>query len=264
MATERPIGHAESHAALPVVRAIGLADVWDALARGWDDFGATRLHVVFLCLIYPVVGLVLGRLATGYDALPLFFPLCSGFALVGPFAAIGVYELSRRREQGLDVAWRHAFDVLRSPAIGSIMLLGVLLGAIFLLWLETAMGIYELLFGQAVPATVAEFARQILTTSAGWTLIVVGNFVGFVFAVVVLTLSVVSFPLLVDCEVGLSVAVWTSVRAVLMNPHIMAIWGLIVAGLLVIGSLPFFIGLAVVMPLLGHATWHLYRKVVAH
>jgi uncharacterized membrane protein len=143
-------------------------------------------------------------------------------------------------------------------------MLGVILGAIFLLWLEIAMGIYEVLFGAAVPTTVAEFARQILTTSAGWTLIVAGNFVGFVFAIVVLTLSVVSFPLLLDRDVGLSAPVRTSVRAVLMNPHTMAIWGLIVAGLLVIGSLPFFVGLAVVIPLLGHATWHLYRKVVAH
>jgi uncharacterized membrane protein len=264
MATEDTFGDTASKQALPVVRAISVADLKDALARGWEDFAATRLHVVVLCLIYPVIGLVLGRLATGYDALPLFFPLCSGFALVGPFAAIGVYELSRRRERGLDVAWRHAFDVLRSPSIGSIILLGVMLGAIFLLWLETAMVLYRLLFGSAVPATVAEFVHQIFTTSAGWTLIVVGNFVGFVFAVVVLTLSVVSFPLLIDRDVGVSVAVWTSVRAVLMNPHTMAIWGLIVAGLLVIGSLPFFIGLAVVMPLLGHATWHLYRKVVVH
>lgn len=260
--SDRMTAGAATREVLPAIRRIDARDIWDALARGWDDFGASRFHVVFLCLIYPIIGLVLGKLASGDATIPLFFPLCSGFALVGPFAAIGVYELSRRRERGLDVAWLHAFDVLRSPSIGSILLLGAMLGVIFVLWLEAAMSLYELIFGRVVPATIGAFAVQVLTTSQGWTLIVVGNLVGFVFAVLTLTLSVVSFPLLLDRDVGLAVAVQTSARAVLANPRTMALWGIIVAAALVVGTLPFFIGLAVVIPLLGHATWHLYRKVV--
>jgi len=118
-------------------------------------------------------------------------------------------------------------------------------------------------FGDAPTASVPDFLRQVFMTPAGWTLIVVGNGVGFLFAVAVLAISIVSFPLLLDRDVGVLVAIRTSVRAVRRNPLIIAAWGLIVAALLVAGSLPFFVGLAVVMPVLGHATWHLYRKAVA-
>lgn len=249
-------------ASAPDVRRIDVADLRDALLEGFDDFWAKPSHILFLGIIYPIVALFLSRLTFGYEVLPLLFPLVAGFALIGPVAALGLYELSRRRERGLDVAWRHAFDVLRSPSIGAILTLGLILAAIFLAWLGTAMAIYDATLG-AYPASLTDFARQLFTTSEGWTLIVVGNGVGFLFAVVVLMISVVSFPMLIDREVGVWTAVQTSVRAVIANPVAMALWGLIVAVSLVIGSLPFFVGLAVVMPVLGHATWHLYRRVVA-
>ena len=108
------------------------------------------------------------------------------------------------------------------------------------------------------------FIHDVLTTSHGWALIIAGNVIGFIFAAVVLSISVVSFPLLLDRDVGAAVAVQTSIRAVLANPLTMALWGLIVALALVIGSIPLFVGLAIVMPVLGHATWHLYRRVVEH
>jgi uncharacterized membrane protein len=251
------------HSPAPAVRRIAAADLREVLAKGLDDFGAYRTDVVFLCVIYPVVGLVLGRLAFGYGMLPLLFPLASGFALVGPFAGVGLYELSRQREQGVEVTWANAFGVLRAPSLGAIVVLGLLLLAIFLAWMATAEMLYLVTLGPKPPASIAAFAHDLFTTSAGWTLIVVGMGVGFLFAVVVLAISVVSFPLLLDREAGLDTAVWTSIRAVAANPVPMALWGLIVAGGLVLGSLPFFVGLIVVMPVLGHATWHLYRKVVA-
>jgi uncharacterized membrane protein len=262
MALSRVLAGGTASPAHPTVRTVTIADLKDAIAKGIDDFQAMPTHAVFLSLIYPIVGLLLGRLAFGYDVLPLLFPIMAGFALVGPFAAIGLYEMSRRREQGLDVSWRHAFDVVRSPSFGAIAALGLLLMAIFLVWVAVAQAIYVANFGYAAAASVPDFFRQILTTRAGWMLIIVGNGVGFLFAVVVLTMSVVSFPLLLDRNVGAAVAILTSVRAVLANPIAMAVWGLIVACLLAIGSLPFFFGLAVVMPVLGHATWHLYRKTV--
>jgi uncharacterized membrane protein len=247
---------------LPQVRRVGFADLNEALAKGLDDFSAMPSHAIFLSLIYPIVGLAVGRLVFGYDLLPLLFPLAAGFALVGPFAAVGLYELSRRREQGLEVGWRQVFDLVHSPSFRAIAALGVLLMAVFVIWVAVAQAIYVANFGYAPAASIPDFLQQIFTTQAGWQLILVGNAVGFLFAVAVLTISVVSFPLLLDRPVGAPVAVLTSVRAVLRNPLTMAVWGLIVAIALLLGSLPFFAGLAVVMPVLGHATWHLYRKVV--
>ncbi|MGH6896638.1 MAG: DUF2189 domain-containing protein [Geminicoccaceae bacterium] len=249
-------------APLPAVRRIELADLKDVLARGLSDLGAYRTDVLFLCIIYPVAGLVLAWLAFGYDMLPLVFPLASGFALIGPVAAVGLYEISRRREHGDDITWADAFGVVRAPAFGAIVVLGLLLLAIFLLWLAAAYAIYVVTLGPEPPAGIGAFVRDVFTTPAGWALIVVGVGVGFLFALLVLTISVVSFPLLLDRDVGLYAAVATSVRAVLANPGPMAAWGLIVAGGLVIGSIPALLGLVIVMPVLGHATWHLYRKVV--
>jgi uncharacterized membrane protein len=247
--------------ALPVVRKIGMADLKDALAKGIEDFWAIPTHVIFLSIIYPVVALVLAQLTLN-DLLQLFFPLAAGFALIGPVAALGLYELSRRRELGLDLSWTHAFGVRHSASIGGILALGVLLTVIFLVWVAVSQAIYIANFGYAPAGSIPNFLRQVFTTPAGWTLIVVGNGVGFLFAVLVLMISVVSFPLLLDRDVGAAVAILTSVRVVLRNPVTMAMWGLVIAGLLLIGSLPLFIGLVVVMPVLGHSTWHLYRKVV--
>jgi uncharacterized membrane protein len=248
--------------ALPVVRKIALSDLKDALVAGIDDFRAFPTHVMFLSIIYPVIGLVLAGFTLSFDVLPLMFPLAAGFTLVGPFAAIGLYEMSRRRELGLDVTWRDAFGARRSPSTDGIIALGVLLLAVFVLWVAVAQAIYIADFGYAPADRIPDFVNRVLTTPAGWSLIIVGNGVGFLFAAAVLTISVVSFPLLLDRDVGAVVAVLTSVRAVLKNPVTIAVWGLIVASLLLIGSLPLFVGLAVVMPVLGHSTWHLYRKLV--
>ncbi len=248
--------------AQPVIHKIGVADLKDAMVKGLADFKAMPTHLVFLCLIYPILTLLFARAYAGYDVLPLIFPLLAGYTLVGPLVAIGMYELSRRRELGLDISRMHAFEVVRSPSIGSIAVLGIILMAIYFAWLGAAQAIYEITFDSAVPASLMEFNRQVYTTGAGWTLIIVGSGVGFLFAVVVFTLSVVSFPMLLDRDVGLMTAVQTSVRAVVANPIIMGMWGVTVAATLAIGSLPLFVGLAVALPVLGHATWHLYRKVV--
>ena len=245
-----------------VIRKISLSDLSVALRLGWEDFQAMPSHAIVLCVIYPVLGLVLFRMVLGHSVLPLLFPLAAGFTLIGPFAALGLYELSRRRERGEEAAAWHAMQVLRAPSFGAILELGTLLFVLFGIWIATADAIYIATFGHAPAASIPDFAARVLTTPEGWLLIIVGCGVGFLFAVVALCVSVVAFPLMLDRHTTAIDAIRTSLRAVMKNPITMAAWGLIVAVLLVIGSLPFFVGLAVVLPVLGHATWHLYRKVV--
>jgi uncharacterized membrane protein len=254
---ERHIGQA-----IPQVRRIEVADLWAALRTGWADLAATRDDILFVGLIYPVAGLFLAALASGNDLMPMVFPLASGFAILGPVAAVGLYEMSRKREQGDHVTWGDALGVLRSPALMSILGLGVLLLALFGLWLAAAYQINLATLGAAAPPTFLAFTHNVFWTQAGWTLIAAGIGVGFLFAMAAFVIGVVSFPLLLDRDVGMWMALRTSVRAVAANPGVMALWGLIVAGALVLGSLPALVGLIIVMPLLGHATWHLYRKLV--
>jgi uncharacterized membrane protein len=244
------------------IRRITVADLLDALRKGTQDFYTMPTHAMFLCAIYPVVGLIAARLAFGYSVLPLLYPLATGFALVGPLAGLGLYELSRRREAGLEVSATHALDVVKSSSIGSIIALGLLLMSVFVLWVAVANALYVAEFGYAPPTSIAQFAHDVLTTPAGWRLIVLGNGIGFVFAAVTFTMSAVSFPLLLDRDVGAAVALSTSIRAVAKNPRTMAVWGVIIAALLLVGSLPFFLGLTVVLPILGHATWYIYRRLV--
>lgn len=247
--------------AQPTIRNITTTDLLDALSKGLQDFSAMPSHALFLCIIYPIIGVLLFAMTFGLDLMPLLYPLATGFALAGPFAAVGLYEMSRRREAGLPVSFGHLY-LSHTRSRWSIALLGVVLMAIFLAWLGIARQIYIANFGYAPPESIRQFIQDVLFTPAGWNLIVIGNVVGFVLAVIVLAISVVSFPMLIDRDVGVGTAVLTSVRAVLANPINMALWGLIVAALLFVGSLPLFLGLVIVLPVLGHATWHLYRKVV--
>ncbi|MCR0981657.1 DUF2189 domain-containing protein [Roseomonas populi] len=246
----------------PAIQRIDITDLGDSLVQGWRDFLEVPTQLFFLCLIYPVMGLTLGFAASGNNLLPILWPLAAGFALVGPVAALGLYEMSRRREQGQPVSWRDGLRAYGSASIGSILGVGVVLLALFVAWIACALWIWRTTIGPAEVGSFTELWRA-LQTPEGTRLILVGNLVGFCFAVVALAISVVSFPLLLERDIGAGGAIRTSLRAVMANPVPMAAWGAIVAGLLFLGSLPLFVGLAVVMPVLGHATWHLYRKVVA-
>jgi uncharacterized membrane protein len=246
----------------PRVRTIGIEDLFDALHMGWHDFWEKPSHLAFLGLIYPLVGAAIGLWTSGSNAWPLLFPLVSGFALIGPLAALPIYEMSRRQERGLDTHWRSAFSVLRSPAMPSIIAVGILLLALFTVWLMVAQALHENLFGPGSPANLAVFLDQVFNTAPGQSLMVWGNLIGLGFAIVTLACGLISIPLLLDRDGGAAIAIQTSIRATLKNPLVIAVWGLIVAALLILGSLPFLVGLAIVVPVLGHATWHLYRKLV--
>jgi uncharacterized membrane protein len=257
------VGHGDvPESGLPRVRTITVHDLRDVLKAGVEDFGACRSDVAFLCVFYPIIGLLLAWIAFDRNLLPLLFPVISGFALIGPVAAVGLYEMSRRRELGEEPGWAHAFGVVGHPAFGAILALGLLLGGIFVVWMLTAHGIYYATLGPESPASIGAFLRDTFTTGAGWAMIIIGCAVGFLFAALVLSTSVVSFPMLLDRDVGLPVAVITSMRVAAANPVPIAVWGVIVAGGLILGSIPLFLGMIVVLPILGHSTWHLYRRTV--
>ncbi|QRG09707.1 DUF2189 domain-containing protein [Xanthobacter dioxanivorans] len=244
------------------VRHIGPEDLVAALRAGVADFRAHPSQLFFLMLIYPLVGLFLARLAFNHDVLPLLYPLVAGFAFLGPIAAVGLYEVSRRREAGLPHGLRYALEVRHAPTFGAIAMIGFVLMVIFLVWLVAAMGVYRWTYGAYVPHTLASFLSDVTSTRHGLKLVIAGNAVGLLFGLLAMAVSVVSLPLLVDRPVTLACALRTSFRAVAVNFWTMLLWGMIVAAALAAGSLPFFIGLAVVLPILGHATWHLYRRLV--
>lgn len=244
------------------IRAVAFPDLKSALRKGYDDFVAMRTDVMWMVLLYPVIGLALALFAANGTLLPMVFPLMAGFAILGPVAGVGLYEMSRRREAGLPAGWRDALGVVFSPAAAPILVLGGYLFALFTLWLVAAFYIHSATLGPASHDSAAAFLTAVFTTGSGWTMILLGCAVGFVFALLALAVSLVSFPMLVDRHVGLPRAVMTSLRVARHNPVAALAWGLIVAVGLALGFATLFVGLIFVLPVLGHATWHLYRTAV--
>ena len=246
------------------VRRIGTDDLRWALSKGWADFNEKRGDLLFIALLYPLIGLMTAVFAWNDQLLPLIFPLVAGLSILGPAVASGFYELARRREEGREASWRHFFDPLLGRGGPTIVWLTIGLAGLFVAWLTAAYLIYLATMGPDYPAGIGQFVERVFTTPSGWMLIVLGNLTGAVFATIVLAVSVVSFPLAVDLDsVDATTAIDTSLRAFGANTATMLGWGARVAGLLVLGSLPAFIGLAVVLPVLGYATWHLYTRLVA-
>ena len=248
------------------VRNITSEDLRISLRQGLDDFLEMRGDLIFVGLLYPLIG-ILAAVFTTQGALPFFLPIVAGVGLLGPVAAVGFYELARRREAGLVSNWSHFLDVRKRPAIDDMGIVAGLLLAIFALWLLAAGALYVAFFGWeafgwTAHNTIGGFLRDVFTTPPGWGLIVTGLVVGAIFGWIVLAISVASLPMLVDCNVSASQAVSASWRAAHANKPQMIHWGLTVVGLLVLGSIPLFIGLAFVLPWLGYSTWHLYTRLI--
>jgi uncharacterized membrane protein len=256
-----PTPAAPSSRKIPVRRITG-ADLNASLADGWRDFMEMRGDIIFLMILYPLIGIIAAVAFTGGPLLPLFLPIAAGVGLLGPVAAVGFYEMARRREMGLHSNWAHFLDVRKRPSFDEIAGVSGLLLAIFGLWLLAAGALYVALFGWIEPASAGAFVREVFTTGSGWAMILIGGAIGIAFAAAVLVVSVVSMPMLVDCNIPSAKAVSTSIRASRENPGAMLRWGIIVAALLIAGSIPLFIGLAVVLPWLGYSTWHLYTRMV--
>jgi uncharacterized membrane protein len=244
------------------VRKVSNDDLRLSLKQGLEDFGAMRGDLFFLGLLYPLIGIAAAVMTTSAPLIPFLFPIVAGVGLLGPVAAVGFYELARRREDGLESGWRHFLDVRKRPAVDDMGIVAGLLLGVFVLWLITAGLLYVALFGWATPTSIIGFFADVFTTPRGWALILIGAVVGAIFGWIVLALSVASLPMLVDCDLSASEAVSASWRAAHANKPERIRWGLIVVGLLVIGSIPLFLGLAIVLPWLGYSTWHLYTRLI--
>lgn len=236
----------------------------DALRRGWADFMARPTTAIFLIVVYPFIGLLLYRFASDQSLLPLLFPIASGFALVGPLTAAGLYSISRSRERNdrSELDGVTAYNVLGRDRLIPLLKVGLVLLVLYAIWIGAARMIYLATFGDVRHESVGALLEAVLTTAAGWALIIVGFGVGFLFALAALAIGALSLPAIVDRGVSASEAMTLSVRAFVANPRTMLLWGLVVATAIFVGSLPLFLGLMIVLPVFGHATWHFYRQFV--
>jgi uncharacterized membrane protein len=245
----------------PVVRSIVFGDVAEALILGLRDFQAAPLYGMGLGAIYCLAGIaiVLSVMTLGMSYLA--YPLAAGFALIGPFVAVGFYEISRKREAGEIASLADIRKAMTSR--GEIGWMAFVTLFVFIMWMYQARFLMALFFGlNASFVSLTQFIAVVLTTNEGLLFLLVGNIIGAFLAIVLFSLTVVSFPLLLDRDVDCVTAMVTSVRAVVRSPGPLLFWAAVIVVLLIVSALPFFVGFVVVLPVLGHATWHLYRRII--
>lgn len=245
----------------PVVRRIRPADVAESVAAGLRDFQAAPQFGLFFGGLYAIGGMVIVRAAASWGLLYLAYPLAAGFALIGPFVAVGLYEVSRLREQGRPITWAGVLTAVFAQGRRELGWMSLVCVFIFMMWMYQVRLLLALFFGFE-SFTANTFLTTLLTTPEGWLFLAIGHADGAVLSAVLFSLTVVSFPLLLERDVDFITAMITSVRAVTLSPVAMLGWAAVVVLLLIAACLPFFLGLFVVLPVLGHATWHLYRRLV--
>ncbi len=256
------IGSNSSQDAFPEIRAVTVGDLKSALRKGTADFLKAPSYGLFFGTVYAFGGLVLIAAVTVWGMHWLAYPLIIGFALIGPFVATGLYEVSRRLEAGAPLSWSRVLGVIWDQHRRELGWMAFVTLFIFWIWVYQARTLFVVFFGSKGFASYDGFVEAVFTTSNGWLFLVVGHIVGAIIAMVLFVLTVVSFPLLLDRECDFVTAMITSIRAVATSPVIMGGWGLFVVTSVVLAALPGFLGLLIVLPILGHATWHLYRRVV--
>lgn len=245
----------------PVVRRITVADVAEALSRGLRDFQAAPLYGLGFGAIYALGGIIITLSVTAFGMVYLTYPLAAGFALIGPFVAVGLYEVSRRREAGERLSLRAIWSTVRGR--GEVGWMAFVTLFVFIVWMYQVRLLIALILGlNASFGSLSEFLTVLLTTNEGLLFLAIGNCVGAALALVLFSLTVVSFPLLLERDVDFVTAMVTSVRAVVTSPGPMIGWAAVIVLLLAVSALPYFLGLLVTLPVLGHATWHLYRRIV--
>ncbi|MFZ5691944.1 MAG: DUF2189 domain-containing protein [Pseudomonadota bacterium] len=245
----------------PVVRQVTFVDVSEALIQGLRDFQAAPIYGMALGAIYCIAGVAIVMSVTTLGMSYLAYPLAAGFALIGPFVAVGFYEISRKREADETASFSDIVKAMTSRSEIGWMAFVTLF--IFIMWMYQARFLMALFFGlNASFASLTQFIAVVLTTNEGLLFLLAGNIIGAFLATVLFSLTVVSFPLLLDRDVDCVTAMVTSVRAVVRSPVPLLAWAVVIVVLLIVSALPFFLGLIVVLPVLGHASWHLYRRII--
>jgi len=246
----------------PVVRRVTAVDIAEALSAGLRDFQALPFYGLAFGALYAAGGIAILLCLTAFGLVYLAYPLAAGFALIGPFVAIGLYELSRRRESGQEISLRGIWATVRSRSEIGWMAFVTLF--VFVIWMYQVRLMIALLLGlNASFSSLQQFIAVVLTTNEGLMFLVIGNAVGAALSLILFSLTVVSFPLLLDRDVDFVTAMVTSVRSVVTSPVPMIGWAAVIVVLLIVSIMPYFLGLLVTLPVLGHATWHLYRRIVA-
>lgn len=247
----------------PRVLSIGFGDIVDALEAGLRDFRAAPLYGLFFGGIYALGGMLIVLTASALQMSYVSYPLAVGFALIGPFVAVGLYEVSRRREKGEPLLWGPILGVIFAQRRRETGWMAFVTLFVLVMWMYQVRVLLALFIGLHAPTTLDGFIEVVVGTPEGLMFLGIGHIVGAFNSLVLFSLTVVSFPLLLDREVDFVTAMITSVRAVFVNPKPMIGWAFIIMVLLMISIAPFFLGLFVALPILGHTTWHLYRRLVA-
>lgn len=248
-------------AAVPAVRALTIDDLRAALAAGWQDFRRAPAFGLFFSAVYVLGGWLIVFALTASGQLWWTLPAAAGFPILGPFIACGLYEVSRRMDRGESLGWPEVLGVILRQKDRQIPSMAAVVVIFFLFWNFLAHMIFALFMGLSAMTNVTSSLAVFLTLN-GLTMLTVGTLVGAVFASVLFSLTVISLPLLLDREIDFVTAMITSVDVVRANPGVMLVWGVLIAALLFLGMLPGFLGLFVVLPVLGHATWHLYIRAL--
>lgn len=245
------------------IRTIHLRDLRRCLREGYADFNARPTFGFFLALIYPLFAVILTVYLLNHSVRHLIYPVVSGLTLLGPIVCVWLFAMSRARSNEGDIGWRAAFEFIHTSSFAPLLALSLLMMLLYVAWLFMAQLLYTGQFGSFPQMTFAELLEQLFVTRRGLALVIYGTALGMIFSFVALAVSVFAFPLALDKPVTAATAIAVSFRAVIANFQVMIVWGLIVVGLLIVGSVTLLIGLGAVLPILGHATWHLYKSVVA-
>ncbi|WP_306117741.1 MULTISPECIES: DUF2189 domain-containing protein [unclassified Roseitalea] len=247
---------------MPAVNALTADDIRAALAEGWSDFRRAPLFGLFFAGVYAIGGLLIVQSLFVWEQSWMIYPVMIGFPLIGPFAAVGLYEVSRRLAAGEPLAWNEVLSVIRAQSRRELAFMAFVVLFIFWIWMYQVRLLIALVLGRMSFATWESFSSTVFTTSQGWTFLAIGHVVGAALALALFSVTVISIPMLLDRNVDFVTAMITSVKAVFASPVVMLGWGAIVTLAVIAGIIPAFLGLLVVLPVLGHTTWHIYKKAV--